>query len=275
MRGFWGVVVGVVLGGLVVLGGCAPVDGPPALDAPRAVPVSVEIRIAGAEAATPLVRHLAELFQSRQPGAPVVVEEPIGDAGARAALADGRLAAALVVTAAGAGGGAQARAGVVLARSAVVVAVGPGVRTRRLGAAALVAAVRGDAAGEALLRRVLLRPAGDPIQQALAAAVPGLDEAVAAALGSRRWSVYGREGALRSALRAPGAMAVADRGNLRLHGAPIWEVAIEGVAPVFVELRLVGAEPMSPRLAAFVAFAMSADGQALVGDLGFEPAVNQ
>lgn len=252
---------------LAWVAGCAPIAEPPPLDpAPPPAP-SAEIRIAGAEAATPLVRHLAELFQSRQPGPPVVVEEPLGDAGARAALADGRIAAALVVTPGGAG------EGVVLARSAVVLAVGPGVRARRITAAVLAESLRGERAvwGGGLPRRVLLRPVDDPIQAALVAAVPGLDAPLAAAVAGRRWPVYGREGALRSALRAPGALAVADRGNLRLHGVPAWEVAIDGVAPVHVDVRLIAGEPMPPRLRAFVAFAASADGGALVGDLGFEP----
>lgn len=255
-------------GALAALAGCAPVAEPPPLDPVRPPPPSAELRIAGAEAATPLVRHLAELFQSRQPGPPVVVEEPLGDAGARAALADGRIAAALVVTPSGAGDG------VVLARSTVVLAVGPGVRTREITPGALVETLRGERAvwSGGLPQRVLLRPVDDPIQAALVAAVPGLAEPLAAAVAGRRWPVYGREGALRSALRAPGALAVADRGNLRLHGVPAWEVAVAGVGPVSVDVRLLASGPLPPRLQAFVTFAASADGGALVHDLGFEAA---
>lgn len=253
-----------VLGGCA-LGGCAPGEGPPPLDSPVDAPATTELRVAGAEGATPLVRHLADVFESRLPGRPVVVDSPLGEAGGRAALEDGRLAAALVMTPVG------SDEGVLLARSAVVVAVGPGVRLRRMDRAALVAAYTGERTAWAggLPLRVLLRPADDAAQAALAWVVPALREPLAAAVTARRWPIHRRAETLRAALRTPGTLAVADRGGLVLHGAPTWEMALDEVEPVFVELRLLPATPTPPRLQAFIAFVRSPEGQSLLTDLGY------
>lgn len=248
-----------------VLGGCAPGEAPPSLDPPVEVSASAELRVGGAEGATPLVRHLADVFESRLPGRPVVVEQPLGEAGGRAALDDGRLAAALVMTPVG------ADEGVLLARSRVVVAVGPGVRLRRMDRAALVAAYSGERGvwDGGLPVRVLLRPARDAAQAALVGALPELGQPVAAAVAARRWPIHRRAETLRAALRVAGTLTIADQGGLVLHGAPTWEMALDGVEPVFIELRLLPVTPTPPRLQAFIAFVRSPEGQSLLTDLGY------
>lgn len=252
----------------LALSGCPRVDEPPALSPPPPRAEALAVRLAGDGTATPLVNHLVQVFESRLPGAPLVVEPPLGAEGARAALLDGLLAGVVQT-----GGPGDGEAGVLLARSAVVLVVGPGVRERRIEAADLAGLAAGTPARwpGGLPRQLVLRPADDPLQQALVEALPTLGQALERAARTRQWPVHAREAALREALRRPGVLGVADRGNLRLHGSPTFEVDVPGRRPAAVEIRLLPAEPMPPRLRAFVAFATGEEGRALVADLGFEP----
>lgn len=255
----------MLLGLLLV--GCPREETPPPLVTGEAAAESRALRLAGDPTATPLVEHLVQVFESRLPGDPLVVEPPLGAAGARAAMADGRLAGVLETV-----GLDAPPAGHTLARSAVVIVVGPGVRQRRLEAAELIALARGEPARwpEGLPRQLVLRPIDDPLQNALTDAMPALRAPLLDAVRAREWPVHAREAALWEAVRRPGVVGVADRGNLRLHGSPTFEVDLPGRRPAAVEIRLVPAEPVPPRLRAFLAFATGEEGRALVADLGFE-----
>lgn len=251
----------------LALTGCPRADAPPDLAPPAARSGAQPIRLAGDGTATPLVNHLVQVFESRLPGRPIVVEPPLGVDGARAAMADGLLSGVLATVVAGRDG-----SGALLARSPVVLVVGPGVRARRVTPEAL-AALAGGTADDwpgGLPRQLVLRPIDDPLQAALAAATPGLGGALTEAVRARRWPVHSRETTLREALRRPGVLGVADRGNLRLHGSPTWEVDLPGRQPAAVEIRLEPAEPVPARLRAFLAFATGEEGRGLVVDLGFE-----
>lgn len=259
---------------LVVLGiaGCATPEPPPTLDAPSeqasSSAASVELSIAGSAVATPLIRHLAQVFQSRVPGPTLVVEAPLGDGGGQAALTAGRLAGAVFTAALD-----DETPGVVFARSEVVLAVGPGVRTRDLDADQLGEMLAGRAprwpGGTPL--RIWLRPIDDPLQQQWLSAHPKVEGPLTDAVVARRWPVALREDAVRSALRTPGALVITDRGNLSLHGTPSWVVRLGDDLPVAVELRIRVHQPAPPRIAAFVAFIAGDEGQSLVADLGFLP----
>ncbi len=250
----------------LALVGCPRDERPPPLTA-GATPESEALRLAGDPTATPLLDHLVQVFESRLPGAPLVVEPPLGAAGAYAAMADGRLAGVIETVPLGA-----PPAGQRIARSAVVLVVGPGVRDRRLEAAELIALARGEPGRwpGGLPRQLALRPLHDPLQHALIEGMPALGEPLLDAVRARQWPVHTREATLREAVRRPGVVGIADRGNLRLHGSPTFEVTLPGRRPAAVEIRLVPAEPVPPRLRAFLAFATGEEGRALVIDLGFE-----
>lgn len=252
------------------LSGCPRSDAPPPLTV-APTPVEGPIRLAGDETATPLVEHLVQVFESRLPGAPIVVEAPLGLAGARAAMADRWLTGVLETAAVDAPGAGA----VTVARSTVALVVGPGVRDRRMTPDALIALAGGTVGAwpGGLPRRLVLRAADDPVQRAFVEAVPGLAAPWRASVAGRGWPVHAREGSLFEALRRPGVVGIADRGNLRLHGSPTFEVDVPGRRPATVEIRVVPVESAPPRLRAFLAFATGEEGRALVGDLGFEAPV--
>lgn len=267
---FLGVAAGVAC---LALAACGSPEPPPPLDAPAVRPPDRVVRLAGAAGATPLVSHLAGVFKDREPGLPLVVDAPIGADGAVRALDAGVLDGALVLADAGAPPRSEA-ACVALTRPTLV--AGPEVPVRSLSPEALASALAGNDAAwpSGLPRRVLLRPADDPGQHALAATSPALQGAFAQALGSARWRVVLRDADLRDQLaRTPGAIGVLDSGSLGLHGAPLWPVRLEGVdAPRPLCVWLAPRAEAPERLSAFIRFLLSPQGQALVGDLGYLPA---
>lgn len=261
----------VVLGLVAAFGGCATSEPPP-LDPPldrSPSTASAGLSIAGSAIATPLIRHLAQVFQSRVPGPPLVVEAPLGDAGGLAAFEAGRLTAAVYIAPIGA-----PVDGVPFARSEVVLAVGPGVQARAVdldGLLAMIGAERPRWPSGAPLR-LWLRSIDDPLQRRWLAAHPAIEPVVEDAIAAGRWPVALREETARSALRASGTLVLTDRGNLSLHGTPSWIVTVDGALPVAVEFRLRVRPQIAPRMAAFVAFITGEEGQSLVADLGFLPA---
>ncbi len=249
---------------LVALAACTPAPTPPALDDAPA-PRSGTARLAGDGAATPLLRHLARTFSDRVPGPALVVEAPLGGLGARRAVADGVLAAAITL------GPVDRSAGVPIARTQPVLVTGPGVRARALSPAQLAETLQGRRPTwvDGLPRRVILRPPDDPLQQAIGRAHPLLGQALQEAHASGRWRVMPDEAELLSALRqTPGGIAVADAGGLALTALPLWVIRIGQMPPLDIRIEL-GPNP-SPRLQAFVGFLTGPVGRSLIADLGYE-----
>ena len=267
----------VALCGVVLLA-CEPSAAPPPLDPPPSRAPSTLIRVAGVALATPLIAHLARHFMALHPGAPLIVEAPLGHDGALRAVRDGVLDMALLALRADEAGLAGA---VAIAESPIVVAAGPGVPLRRMSHGELAAIIR-EPRGEwptGLPRTVLLRPANDPAQGIVSRAVPVIGRAVEASLTMRRWPVIHNDDALRDALRrTPGAVALTDLGSLRLVAAPLWILPVGDLEPGrdphgLGRLRVwaLPRENAAPRLRAFLEFAAGAPGRALVADLGFIP----
>lgn len=244
---------------------CEPPVEVPALPPPEVAPAP-GVRLAGEATFTPLVVRLAQEFSARNPGDALVVEASMGGRGALRALADGVLEGALLARAPGeplAPGGAR------VAATEVVLAAGRGTGLRgRWSANDLAAALVAEAPGKL---RFFLRGPEDPLEAALAQAVPVLGAAFEGALHRQRWPVLTDEAALRETLRGvPGAVAVADRGTLALYGLPVWAVPVVEPPPL-VELVVVARPGAPARLTQFIAWISGPEGQALVQELGYRP----
>ena len=140
--------------------GCSPALDPPALDPPQRTR-SGAARLAGDQAATALIRNLAQTFAARVPGPAIVVAPPLGAPGARRAVAAGHLAGAITLVPQDAVGG------VPVARTQPVLVAGPGVRTRRLTPNHLAETLQGRRPTwlDGLPRSVLLRDPADPLER--------------------------------------------------------------------------------------------------------------
>lgn len=253
---------------LLFLGACEPSRPPPALPEVPVAPKRSVVRLAGDAVTTPLVERLVKVYSVRERGPAIQVEAPIGVGGATRALADGVIDGALVALPST----SRPPAGAVrIARSRVVLAVGRGGKARRAMSGAELARIIDEADAtwaNGLPRRVLLRPADDPLQLALSARLPAVGAALARAFEQESWPIYAQADALRSALRVtPGAVAVSDQGSLGLHGLPVWPVRIG--KGVFVDLWLRPGREAGPRLQAFMAWLSEPESQELVRGLGY------
>ena len=252
---------------LLALVGCDGGPAPPRLQAPAPAP-SNAVRLVGTSAATPLLTRLARAFVARNPGAPLVIDAALSATGAAAALSDGVVDAAVVMRPRG----QTPERGTQIARTLPMLAVGPGVPLRRISAVDLAARLADPEPrwpdGHPL--RLLLRPAGDPLQRAVAALHPELDAAISAAVDARRFRVVPQDAELREALRTtPGAIAVTDVGGTRMHATPLWRVRIAEGHPAPVGIWVVTGAAPPERLSEFLRFAAGGQGQALVSDLGY------
>ena len=249
------------------LSACEPRAAPPALETARAPAGDAVVRVAGVSTGTRLASRLATAFETRSPGSPVLVEAPIGRP--IEALADGLIDAALVITT---GDVPPAPFALALARTRAVLAVGGGVGIRALAPGEWARTLYGTAGPwpGGLPRQVVLRPAEDPLQRALAEQHPVVAAALDRALAAGRWPVERRDGALLGALRRRvGSIAVTDTGNSRLTGSPVWTLDL-GRPPPALTLWLVTAEHPPERLVHFVAFLRGSEARGLIADDGFE-----
>ncbi len=251
------------VGLLLLLMGCARESSPPTLE-PAPLRDAAPVRLVGVEAATPVLSRLVQTFLVRAPGAPVVVELPLPEAGARAALADGAVDAAVLLT---------VDEGQPLARTRPALVVGPQAAVRHLDPARAAALLETPGATwpSGLPVRPFLRPSDDPVQRALMAASPRLATAWEAALRERRHRVVVGDSALRQALRdTPGSLGITDLGSLRMHGSPLWVVSLEGVEAPALDVAVLTGEAVPRRLRAFLDFAAGPAGRAVATELGYE-----
>ncbi|MFN3202284.1 MAG: substrate-binding domain-containing protein [Bradymonadia bacterium] len=251
---------------------CEDPPAPPELEPPRPRAEDDIVRIAGASAGTPLLKHLSTEFMARSGGQPINVEVPIGSEGALQALSAGVIDAAIVALPADA---SRPPGGVEVALSPVGVVAGSRVPTRSLTMEALIETVRGESGpwSNQQSRMVLLRPRQDPAQALLSGLSAGLGAAVDDALDRHRWPVYPEDEALRDALkRTPGAIAISDLGTLRQLGAPVWFLSPgPGGQQRWGELIiwLVPRRGASKRLYAFLDYVKGVEARRTVIDLGY------
>ena len=253
-----------------MVAGCKTSAPPP--DMTAAPPTRGGVTLAGDAIATPLVSALARDFSARHPGKPIAVESPLGTIGGLLALDAKRLSGALVVTTEP----ATPREGALfLGSTRVVVAVGPGVRERRLRGPDLVQLVAGQTAqwtnGQPV--HVLLGAPGNLAERALSHRLEGLERAIIDARSTHRWPVEVAADTRRTRLeRTSGAVSIATEGNLRLEGTAAWILTLEDTDAANVFLWLVMGEDAEPRIAAFARFTASTAAKSIMADFGFEPA---
>ena len=243
------------------------------MPSPDPAPRNPVIRLAGDADATPLFRYLVKVFSSRHPGGAIVVEDPIGSHGGLRALEVGALQGVILV---GAPGPLYRERSYEVARTEAVLAVGSSVPDRALTTRALMETINGTPGlwPNGLVRGFLLRPIGDPLQNAFSASIPGIDAILRKAHSTRRWPALGIHSSMGVELtRLPGTVGIASLGNLRVRGAAVWTVPLTGHTTPRVPLSIVLGTKVSDRLAAFRDFMLDAEGQTLVSDLGFEKRV--
>ncbi len=254
---------------MALLVACTGEPPPPPLDPVEKHAAERIVRLAGDAAATPLLVRLAAVFQIRHPGPRVLVDTPLRGADASRAVADGALAGALRLLREE----QRPKRAVRIARTTPVLVASSGVPIRRLSTEALAATLRGESSTwpDGMARRMLLHPEGDPLQGALLGTHPLLREALREALDTDEHRQVAYHTAFHESVAGtPGTLAVSDTGSLRLRGAPLWRVRIEGHTAPALTLWLEMAPKRSPRLQAFVDFAAGAQGRTLVAELGYE-----
>ncbi len=254
--------IAVIMG---LTAGCVFEDEPVELIAHRPADSVDFIRIAGSSIVTPIVRKLAESFQQEHPGQVILVDRPLSENGTRRAWAQGALHGALLV------GGSDKLAGVVIevARSEIVLALGPDIEGRTFTAEGVRHAIAGT--DSSTLRTFIpsrVQTLRDHLRRKLAA--HGGDGYSREPLLSKP-SKYGRT-LWQTVADSPGAFALADRGNLRLFGLPVWVGTISDLQERWLSLNIVIADDAPARLRAFIAYIRSQDGQAHVSELGFRAA---
>jgi phosphate transport system substrate-binding protein len=117
---------------------------------------------------------------------------------------------------------------------------------------------------------VLLREEADSSHEAVALALPGFREALAAARRSQRGPVLLSDAALQEALLGtPGSVGLLDRGAIVAQSLPLRTVAIPG-APVKDLAFVCAGEPAGPALA-FLRFVASLAGQEVIRTSGYLP----
>jgi phosphate transport system substrate-binding protein len=245
------------------------------------------LRAAGSGTALPAVRALATAYREVEPGFSLIVAESIGSTGAVLALRDGAVDLGLtsrpLQTA--------EREGICeipFASDLVVVAASPDVKASGLSSEQLLQVFKGEltvwpGSDPPLPIRVLQREASDSGSQVLASRIPGLGEALQRALEQGRWRVLFHDVEMQQALlQSKGAIGVFDLGAIRAQKLAVHALALDGAPPTIEALEqgrypyaktlsfLVRAKsPRPPALKAFLAFAGSKRGLAILRENGY------
>lgn len=261
-------IVGLCLWG--ALWGCQPQAEPPVMSAPAVRPPEDAIRIAGASAATPLMRHLVRRFAAASPGRPIVVEAPLGNQGALQALEAGVVDAALVALPAGR---SRPPGGIEVATTPIGVIASSGVPSRTMSPSELASILR-DEAGNwpgGHRRRVLLRPEFDPAQRLIGELDVDLGAALEEAHRRHTWPVYHEDEAWRDALkRAEGAIAIADLGSVHQLALPVRTIkSTESETWGELVLWLIPRRQAQRRLYGLMDFIKSPEARAMVIEMGY------
>lgn len=251
-----------------------------------ATPVRAEdgrVHVAGSGSCIPMARMLAGAFIQQGDVAPEV-HASIGSGGGLRALRDGAIDLALVSRPLRPAEEADGLVYTPFARIPVVVAAGLDVPDRSLTEAQLEALFGGVQTqwsdGSTVV--LLLREEGDSSHRVVGSVLPGFAEATGRSRADGRRVLY-QDGAMQVALaNTPGALGLHGNGvDASLAG--FRALAVDGVEPTganvesgrypFVkELAFVTQGPPSGEAAAFVSFALSSQGRALIRMRGGVPA---
>ena len=237
-----------------------------------------ELRASGTGSALGTLRRLAAAFEAANPGHRLNVLPSVGSSGTFRAVAGG----ALDVGVAGRGPGPGERALELearpVARTPLVLAVGPRTRAAGITAGELVRALRGELrqwpGGGPL--RLVLRPPGDVDTQLLRAVSPEMAAAVDGAL-SREGAVVADTNQECNELlaRTPGAVGLSSLAQILTEDRPVTALAWNGVAPTLANLRsgayplaktlfVVTRAPPSPTVRSFLSFLAGPAGRAVL-----------
>lgn len=234
--------------------------------------------LAGSGSNLPLTRLLAAACAEF----PVAIDDGMGSTGGMRALADGVIDIALVSRPLRAAEQKQGLRIIPYARTAIALAVHPGVAAEALTAAELVAIFRGERTSwrDGLAIIPLQRELGDSSHEAVGARVPEFANAVAQAWRRGKWRVLYHDRSMHEALLAtPGALGLVDAGAVRADGLPIKLLRVDGVAPTAEamsqglypftkDLAFVLREPISERTAGWLACVTSPRGAAVIRGAG-------
>ncbi len=241
------------------------------------------LRLAGSGSNLPMTRALSAAFPRDEIRHPVV-HASIGSGGGIRALLDGVIDIALVSRPLREGEREQGLVVTPYARVPVVVAVHASVVDNALRGDDLVAIYEGSrrtwSDGSRIV--VLQRERGDSSHMAVAEALTGFASANEIAYRETRWRVLYRDDAMREALAdTRGAIGLFGQGSIP-EGVPVRALEIDGVRPTAQtvargtypfskDLAFVTRGPPQGEAAAFIAFAMSAEGQRIIADAGGLP----
>ncbi len=274
-----------LLGALALLG-CD--DGAPPSSTARSELGAADpavLRIAGTGTGIPLVARLADAWNARLVGLPVVVEPSVGSTGGIRAARDGAVdlgISARPLSPSEQGDGLRA---LPLARDAVVVAVHPATRVRDISSSALVDLLAGRSSrfADGTPATVLLRDRDDTAHSALERMIPALHPAREQAYAQKRFRVLRHDDSMGEAISStPGALGPFSLGAIVASRLPLEVLAIDGVRPTLTALeegRWVASRDISfvvrtdreARVASFLSFVAGADGQRMIREAGYLP----
>jgi hypothetical protein len=250
----------------MLIQGCSSETPPPQLGTKQERPKADAIRLGGSILVTPIVRRMARLFVEQSPGQAILVESSLDPDGAQMAQSDGLLDGALVVDPIA----SKRWRTTIIARSKLVLALGTGIEARSFDQEGLRALADGSngvgsAAGRyfpprerELLRalsyrhmgiaKILERPELKSVQQSLDYGRP-LWEQVAAVRGG---------------------YTLADSGNLRLFGPPVWIGELSDLSQPFISFGILTAQKPPARLQKFLEYVASDAGEMALREMGFQ-----
>lgn len=229
---------------------------------PQVRPTQDAVRIGGSALVSPMLRRMARLFNQEFPGRPVVVEMPIAPEGARKALEDGVLDGVLAIDPVV----REGERAFPVARSQLVLALGPGIATRRLKTDALIEHVAGTQADWTYLPSLEME-----LMNALARRAPQAARALQDS-HSRQVSSglnYGRP-LWEQLASVRGGVTLADSGNIRFLAAPVWVGALTDLDEPTLSFTLVVGARVPPRLNAFIQYLQSEAGRLAMQEMGFQ-----
>ncbi len=276
----------VVLSLILVAGCSGPGSAPaPAKPGGDAKPSGTgRFVVAGSGTNLPITGKLADAYNKKTGGAVVEIPKSIGTDGAVKAVQAGTLELGLASRPLTAEEKTSGLAEIPYARVAIIFAAHPGVPDNDVTPGDIVKIHRGEKTawrdGRPIL--VLIRGMHDSSNLTLFRLIPGYADAIKESLDQKRWQVMYHDIDMAEGLRTKqGAFGHTDSTELKIN-AGIKPLSVGGVAPTDDNIRS-GRYPyvkplsfiykgsLTERAKAFVAFAASREGQAIITDNGGTP----